>query len=162
MRAGSGISDRALSGGSVRPQPRMAGMRRAYDQTSTPKPHSGLQSEGALGRDQRPGAPSFRSLIAEGWETSKRCLSLPSSSHLARLIDAKIDQKNTFKYHRTAYFYFFLDLRTYSSRISIGLQPIKIAPFLRRNSSTSRPTFFSAICAPSLPMSHPHFRPLTR
>jgi VWFA-related protein len=52
-RAGSGNSDRGLSGGSVRPQPRMAGMRRADDQTSTPEPYSGLQSEGGLGRDQR-------------------------------------------------------------------------------------------------------------
>jgi len=53
FRAGSGNSDRELSGGSVFPQPRMSGLRRADDQTSTPEPYICLQSEGGLGRNQR-------------------------------------------------------------------------------------------------------------
>src|ERR1035437_2032445 len=52
VRAGRANSDGGLSGGSVRPQPKMAGMRRADEQTSASEPHSGLQGEGGLGRHQ--------------------------------------------------------------------------------------------------------------
>ena len=51
-RAGSANSDRGLSGGSVRRQPKMAEMRRADEQTSASEPHSDLQGEGGLGRYQ--------------------------------------------------------------------------------------------------------------
>jgi hypothetical protein len=39
-RAGLANSDRVLSGGSVLPQPKMAEMRRADEQTSASEPHS--------------------------------------------------------------------------------------------------------------------------
>src|ERR1035437_3604329 len=52
LRAGSANSDRGLSGGSVRPQPKMAGMRRADEQTSASEPHSDIQGEGGFGRHQ--------------------------------------------------------------------------------------------------------------
>ena len=51
-RAGSANSDKGLSGGSVRPQPKMAGMRRADEQTSASEPHSDFQGEGGFGRHQ--------------------------------------------------------------------------------------------------------------
>src|SRR5664279_5205291 len=52
LRAGSANSDKGLSGGSVRPQPKMAGMRRADEQTSASEPHSDIQGEGGFGRHQ--------------------------------------------------------------------------------------------------------------
>ena len=52
VRAGSANSDKGLSGGSVRPQPKMAGMRRADEQTSASEPHSDFQGEGGFGRHQ--------------------------------------------------------------------------------------------------------------
>src|ERR1017187_8367357 len=50
--AGSANSDMGLSGGSVRRQPKMAEMRRSDEQTSASEPHSDLQGEGGIGRDQ--------------------------------------------------------------------------------------------------------------
>src|ERR1035437_6694721 len=41
-RTGSANSDRGISGGSFRRQPKMAEMRRAYEQTSASEPHSDL------------------------------------------------------------------------------------------------------------------------
>jgi hypothetical protein len=42
-RAGLANSDRGISGSSVLPQPKMAGMRRADDQTTASEPHGGIQ-----------------------------------------------------------------------------------------------------------------------
>src|SRR5258708_28791278 len=52
FRAGSGNSDRGISGGSFRRQPKMAGMRRADEQTSASEPHSDFQGEGGIGSNQ--------------------------------------------------------------------------------------------------------------
>src|ERR1019366_8750173 len=52
QRAGSANSDGGLSGGSVRRQPKMVEMRRSDEQTSASEPHSDLQGEGGIGRDQ--------------------------------------------------------------------------------------------------------------
>jgi hypothetical protein len=52
-RAGSANSDRGISGGSVLWQPKMAEKRRTDEQTSAQEPHSGVQGEGGLGRNQR-------------------------------------------------------------------------------------------------------------
>jgi hypothetical protein len=48
-RAGSANSDSGLSGGSVLPQPKMAGKRRADEQTTPSEPQGGIQGEGGLG-----------------------------------------------------------------------------------------------------------------
>jgi hypothetical protein len=47
-RGGLGNSDRGISGRAVLSQPKMAGVRRADEQTSTQEPHSSVQGEGGL------------------------------------------------------------------------------------------------------------------